>query len=106
MKSIYLSKNNETIRERLKASGFYICKCCEFPSNKYLNYYHRESIIPGGEDTDEIHGIGCPCENGCQGTEPKKCFMCSISDSIDHGHVVGVYNNVDDFIKAIELWKQ
>lgn len=95
-KGIYLSKNTDEIRRRLKKAGFYMCDCCRFTNNNYLHYFYRES-----NDRHEIHGTGCSCENDCKDANPVKCFMCSISSAIKCDKRVYITDDVEDFINAI-----
>lgn len=48
----FIRKNTPELREKLKELGYYVCICCEFKDNIWLNTFEYG-------DRKEIHGIGC-----------------------------------------------
>lgn len=94
-KTIYLSNNNEEIREKLKNLGFSLCICTEFEDNPWLYF--------NGMSTD-IHGAGVG-HNAESNPLPLKKLKEEIISVAKQGEKVIICNSVDDFVKEINIYK-
>ena len=94
-KTIYLSTNNESVRNRLKEKGMSLCVCTEFEDNPWLSF--------NGMSKD-IHGAGVN-HNAGNSLIPLKMLKEEIVSVARQGEKVIICNSVDDFIKEINLYK-
>jgi hypothetical protein len=94
-KTIYLSNNNEDIKEKLKNLGFSLCICTEFENNPWL-YFNGMSA--------DIHGAGVGHNAGFN-LLPLKILKEEIISVAKQGEKVIICNSVDDFVKEINIYK-
>lgn len=94
-KTIYLSNNNEEIREKLRNLGFSLCICTEFENNPWLYF--------NGMSTD-IHGAGVG-HNAEFNPLPLKRLKEEIISVAKQGEKVIICNSIEDFVKEINTYK-
>lgn len=92
--SIYLAKNNESIRDEL--SKYYdICPCCigDDDVTIWLRAFIDDLAV-------SIHGAGYPLE-GFEKFSPQDMIQFQLDDVIKHNGVVIITSTVADFMQAI-----
>jgi len=97
---IILCTNSKKIREELEQYGFKVCVCSTFRDTIWLSTH----ITPDKFLYKEIHGIGYPCENECNGMCSRKCSNCSLiyddCSPIRQNYCHIICSNLNEFIES------
>ena len=94
-KTIYLSRNNEENREKLKNMGFSLCICTEFEGNPWL-YFNGM--------TKDIHGAGVG-HNAETNVSPLNLIKEEIMSVSRQGEKIIICSSVDDFAREVNKYK-
>jgi len=89
----YIKNNSPETREELRHAGYKVCHCASFVDAKWLSVYPNRPHFDCLEMT--VHGIGCGCENECEGMCPDKCIMCALSETKATIHI---FTDVKSFL--------